>query len=165
MTMLVLLFLCSDPRSWRVALVPYREPRSNGLARVPPGLSQPSRPSTLPRGPPRLRAREGWIGLEAGVCGEVRGTEVVGYSFASTKPGSQGVPCSQLPACLCLSLCSGCSCGYCSVQRPGVAEDHGMKSGRSVWQGQRWRDWSGCMWELLFQEAWSVLFSTAWGWA
>lgn len=32
-----------------------------------------------------------------------------------------------------------------------------------MWLGQRWRDWRGCVWELLFQVGWSGLFSTKGG--
>lgn len=85
MKVLVPFFLYGDPQSWSVALVPYSKPGSKGLAGAPPGLSQPFRPSTLPRGPPRLRESE-WagLGLGPGVNGELRSAEVLGYSFTST---------------------------------------------------------------------------------
>ena len=76
MKVLVPFFLYGDPQSWSIALVPYSEPRSKGLAGAPPGLSQPSRPSTLPRGPPRLRESErAGLGSEPGVNGKLRGAK------------------------------------------------------------------------------------------
>lgn len=108
--------------------------------------------STL-RGPPRLRESErAGYELEPGVFGELRGAVVMGFS-TSTYPSSQGVPLPPVANIFLLfSLCSGCSCGYCFVQRPRVAGDHGMKPGRSMWLGQRWRDQRGCVWELSLRE-------------
>lgn len=57
----------------------------------------------------------------------------MGFS-TSSYPSSRGVPLPpNADMFLLFSLCSGCSSGYCFVQRPGVAGDHGMKPGVCGW--------------------------------
>lgn len=66
------------------------------------GQSTP-RVSTL-RGPPRLRESE-WAGcgLEPGVCGELRGAIVMGFSTSTFLAPRESL-CPQLPTCFCFSL-------------------------------------------------------------
>lgn len=71
------------------------------------------------------------------MCAELRGVVVVGYSFASTWPGSWGIPLPPAAKVFLLLSAMGTAVAEnqwlgVSVQRPGVAGDCGMKPEKGV---------------------------------